>query len=443
MVSHCSIRLRRLVLACFLFGIALTAASVSGQGLSVAEPVEVGMCSQRLERLADFVEGRIAGNEFAGAVTLVARHGKIVYSRAFGMADLEEGKPMREDAIFRIASMTKPITSVAAMMLFEEGHFMLDDPVSKFLPEFANPQVLTEAPSTDTEPAEREITIRHLLTHQAGFIYEPYDDRLGKMYRDADIPMGFTHFDGSLEEGIKRLAGIPLLIHPGERFQYGLATDVLGRVVEVVSKMSLDQFFRERIFQPLGMKDTHFVIPPEKVTRLAAVHEPDERGGLRKYPDGHLERPFRLGDIESTFRFSIDYPYHGPRRYFSGGAGLCSTTADYAQFCQMLLNQGELNGHRLLSRKTIELMMTNQLGDTETFFPGARLGLGIAFVHDVSRGPWNVSKGSYMLGGAFMTVAIVDPQENLIMMLMTQSPPTGISEFFWNFPILAAQAIVD
>src|SRR5437867_8447906 len=243
------------------------------QGLPTASPESVGLSAQRLERIGAIVQRDIDENRLSGSVTLVARKGCVAWFKAQGMMDKEAGKPMKPDAIFRICSMTKPITSVAIMMLYEEGRFLLDDPVSKYIPEFKNPKVLVKPPSGQpyTIPATKEITIRNLLTHTSGLTYH-WNPELGKMYKDANIAHGLLPYDGTIRDNVQRLAAQPLLFNPGERFEYSLGVDVLGYLVEVVSGTTLDEFFRTRIFAPLGMKDTYFYVPETKLGRLAAAY---------------------------------------------------------------------------------------------------------------------------------------------------------------------------
>ncbi len=259
--------------ALILFASALAGLPVTGQALVPATPESVGLSAERLDRIAEVVQKNIDDKRIAGAVTLVARKGKIAWLKAQGMADREAGNPMSPDAIFRICSMTKPLTSVAVMMLYEEGRFLLDDSISKFIPEFKNPKVLVKNPAGGnyTIPAKNEITIRHLLTHTSGLTYH-WNPDLGEQYRDANVAHGLMRYDGTIGDSVKRLASLPLLFNPGERFEYSLGVDVLGYLVEVVSGKSLAEFFRERIFEPLGMKDTYFFLPEGKEKRLATAY---------------------------------------------------------------------------------------------------------------------------------------------------------------------------
>jgi CubicO group peptidase (beta-lactamase class C family) len=358
------------------------------------------------------------------------------------MMDREAGKPMRTDTIFRIASMTKPITSVAVMILFEEGRLLLTDPISKYIPEFKDAQVLVPAAGEGSAsapyalvPAKRPITIRHLLTHTSGLTYGFFGrPHLAELYKNARISDGLTQTEESIGEMVKRLAKLPLTNQPGEGFEYGLSTDVLGRLVEIVSGMPLDKFFEERIFKPLGMKDTYFFLPQDKVSRLAAVYSPRKEGGLEKVGD----KPVEIGPVV----FSASYPYSGPRTHFSGGAGLCSTASDYARLLQMLLNGGELDGVRLLSRKTVELMTSGQTGNLP-FISGYAFGLGFAVHTDRSLSGKITSMGEYNWGGFFATRFWVDPKEKMIGLMMTQIYPNNQLDLGDKFQVLAYQAIVD
>src|SRR5579864_1520284 len=325
------------------------------QDLPAAKPETVGLSSDRLERITTAVQRDVDDKRIAGAVTLVARHGKVAWFKAQGMSDREAAKTMPTDAIFRICSMTKPITSVAVMMLYEEGKFLLDDPVSKYLPEFRNPKVLVKPASGEpyTIPAKNEITIRDLLRHTSGITYQ-WNNDLGPMYEKANVASGLLQYDGTIANSVKNLAALPLLFNPGDRFEYSLGVDVLGRLVEVVSGKPLDEFFRTRIFEPLGMKDTYFYPPENKVGRLGTAYTYYPEKGLNRFPD----TPIR----EGSFVYSADYPTRGPKKLFSGGAGLVSTATDYARFCQMMLDDGKVGGTHLLSRKSVELMTHDQLG---------------------------------------------------------------------------------
>jgi CubicO group peptidase (beta-lactamase class C family) len=416
---------------------AVTASSVRATNVTVS-PEDVGLSSERLERIANAIQRSIDDGRIAGGVALVARHGKIAYLKAVGMADRDAKKPMRTDSLFRICSMTKPLTSVAVMMLYEEGRFTLNQPVSDFLPEFKNMKVLDPPfPQDKTSPpgalvdAKRPITIRHLLSHTAGLTYG--GDRLGKAYRDAGIGSGLHQQEGTIGDGVKKLAAQPLLFQPGDAWEYSLADDVLGYLVEVVSGMPLDKFFQERIFKPLGMKDTYFFLPDEKVPRLATAYTYYPEKGLQPILGGQVVK-------EGDFTYSADYPYRGPRTYFSGGAGLCSTAEDYYRFCQMMLNGGQLNGVRLLSRKSVELMTQNHIeGKREDMGYGLGFGAYSEPRHLTELG----SIGSYYWGGFYYTAFVIDPKEDLVAVFMAQLHPTGGLNLDAKAIKLAYQAIKD
>jgi len=427
-----SIRLPRLALA---FVLALAAiAGAAAQELPTAKPESVGLSSERLERIAAKVQQTIEEKRIAGAVTLVARHGKVVYFKSQGSLDREANKPMRNDAIFRICSMTKPITSVAVMMLYEEGKFLLEDPVSKYLPEFKNPKVFvkpTDGRDPYTIPAAREITIRDLLTHTSGLTYD-WNETLGGQYQAAHVASGLLQYDGTIEDNVKHLASVPLLFSPGSKWEYSLGIDVLGRLVEVASGIRLDQFFQKRIFEPLGMKDTYFYLPDNKVERLAVAYTYYDGKGLQRFPDTPI--------AEGTFSYSADYPYRGPKKLFAGGAGLSATTADYYRFCQMMLAGGKLGDVRLLSRKSVELMSHDQLGHISD-----DLAFGIGFGVDGMKTPLKElgSPGSYGWGGFFYTQFSIDPKEDMIVIFMAQLHPTGGLNLDSQVHALAYQSIVD
>jgi CubicO group peptidase (beta-lactamase class C family) len=387
----------------------------------LVSPQGAGFASQRLDRIGEAIQASIDAGRIAGAVSLVARHGKVAYFKAFGMADREAQKPMRPDNIFRICSMTKPITSAAVMLLYEEGRFTLNEPVSDFIPEFKNMKVLDPPfPQDKTSPpgalvdAKRPITIFHLLTHTSGLTY-PWNPRLGKAYREAGIGTGLLQQEGSTGDSIKKLASLPLLFQPGDAWEYSLSDDVLGYLVEKVSGMPLDRFLEERIFKPLGMKDSYFFLPDDKTPRLAAAYTYYPDKGLQLLPEGKVIQ-------EGNFGYSSDYPYRGPRTYFSGGGGLCSTAEDYYRFCQMMMNGGEFNGARLLSRKSVELMTMNHTqGKIDDF--GYGLGFGVTsdarFLTELG------SVGAYYWGGFFYTSFFIDPKEEMIAIFMAQLHPTG------------------
>jgi CubicO group peptidase (beta-lactamase class C family) len=423
-----------------LIGLIFFAFIACNQQSDISGPnqIDLGLSSDRLERIGTTIEKSIGEERIAGAVALVARRGNIAYLKAFGMMDREDKKPMQTDTLFRICSMTKPITSVAVMMLYEEGHFLLNEPIHHFIPEFKDMQVLNlpypedQTSSPDSlEEAKRPITIRHLLTHTSGLTYN-WDPRLGKMYNEYSMGHGLIQQEGTIGEAVKRLAKVPLMFHPGDQWMYGVSDDVLGYLVEVISGKTLAEFFEERIFKPLGMKDTHFYLTDEKAARLAAAYCYFEDKGLQRFPDEPLS-------VNSLF-YSADYPYNGPKTYFSGGGGLCSTAEDYFRFCQMLLNGGELDGSRLLSPKSVELISQDHVGE---LLDGMGYGLGFGTFSETSHLSELGSIGAYYWGGFFYTSFIIDPKEEMIAIFMGQLCPTGGLNLGNKVLNLAYQAIID
>lgn len=403
-------------------------------------PEEVGLSSERLTRIAGAIQKSVDDGRIAGGVSLVARHGKIAYLQAVGMADRDAHKPMRTDTIFRICSMSKPITSVAVMILYEEGRFMLSDPVSNYLPEFKHMKVLDPPwPQDKTSPpgalvdAKRPITIFNLLTHTSGLTYQ-WNARLGKAYREAGIGSGIKQQEGTISDGVKKLASMPLLFQPGDDWEYSLADDVLGRLVEAVSGMPFDNFLQERIFQPLGMKDSGFFPPEEKISRLATAYAYDEQKGLHPILDGQV-----MGG-DGGFQYTADYPYRGPHTYFSGGGGLTSTAEDYYRFCQMMLNGGELNGVRIISRKSVELMSHNHVVGKPD---GGNYGLGFGTVGEPSQLTELGSVGTFAWGGFYYTSFVIDPKEDMVVIFMGQMNPSGGLKLDSKAITLAYQAIKD
>ncbi|MGB2634635.1 MAG: serine hydrolase domain-containing protein [Candidatus Acidiferrum sp.] len=423
-------RLSVAMLVCFVVHVAAAAA----QDFPTAKPESVGMSGERLERIGKTVQKEIDDKHIAGVVTLVMRHGQVVWSKAQGMQDLEAGKRMRPDAIFRICSMSKPITSAAVMMLYEEGNFLLEDPVSKYLPEFKNPKVLVKPANGGqayTIPATREITIRDLLRHTSGITYQ-WNADLGPLYKEANVASGLLPYDGTIADSVERLSKQPLLFNPGERWEYGLSVDVLGRLVEVISGKPLDEFLRTRIFEPLGMKDTYFFPPDNKLDRLATAYTYYDGKGLNRFPDAPI--------VDGAFLYTADYPYRGPKKLFSGGAGLNSTAGDYARFCEMMLEGGKLGKVRILSRKSVELMTHDQLGKI-----APDEGFGLGFGIDGVKAPLAElgTPGEYNWGGFFYTGFSIDPKEELIVIFMAQLHPTGDLDLDREVHALAYQAIDD
>lgn len=418
-----------------LLCILLLAVVASAQDLPTAKPESVGLSSERLERITKIVQKDIDDKRIAGGVTLVMRHGEVAYFKAQGLQDREAGKPMRPDSIFRICSMSKAITSTAVMILYEEGYFLLEDPVSKYLPEFKNPKVLVKPAGGGapyTIPASHEITIRDLLRHTSGLTYN-WNEDLGPMYKEANVASGLLPYDGTIGDSVQRLAKLPLLFNPGERWEYSLGVDVLGLLVEVVSGMPFDEFLRTRIFDPLGMKDTYFFVPDNKLDRLATAYTYYPDKGLQRFPDTPIS--------EGSFAYSADYAYKAPRKLFSGGAGLNSTASDYARFCQMILAGGKHGNTRILSRKSVELMTHDQLGKIA---PDQAFGLGFG-IDGVKGNPMAElgTPGAYGWGGFFYTTFSIDPKEDMVVIFMGQLHPAGDLELDRQVHELAYQAIND
>ena len=401
--------------------------------LTKATPESVGMSTERLNRIDAMCKEVVKDGDLPGVVVLVARKGKIVLHEAYGKADNTSGKAMKKNTIFRIASQSKAITSTAVMMLWEEGKFRLDDPISKFIPEFKNPQVLKNFKYKDTSystaAADKEITIRHLLTHTSGLGYGVIDgdERMKMIYQKAGITDLFTTESITIEESVKKLAKLPLHHNPGEKFTYSEGLDVLGYFIEVVSGMPFDEFLRKRLFDPLGMEDTWFYLPNSKADRLVAVQKKEDDKWV-KYP--------------VTF-YDTDYPIKGAKAFFSGGAGLSSTALDYATFLQMYLNGGELNGIRILSRTTVQAIMGNQTGD---LFGGVDEYYGLAFgiVRQGGQDKGGIgSIGTFDWGGYFNTQYFADPKEQTIGILMKQTQGPVNDETGWKYRQLIGQAIDD
>ncbi|OGX82310.1 serine hydrolase domain-containing protein [Hymenobacter glacialis] len=353
-----------------------------------------------------------------GAIALVLRDGKVVYRKSFGVDDMFAQTPLRTDAIFRIASQTKAITSIGLMLLYDEGKFQLDEPISKYLPAFSNPKVLATFNEKDstytTVPARGEVTIRQLFTHTSGISYPVIGSKEARaIYAKAGIPSGIGTPAGSLAKSMDALGALPLMHQPGERFSYGLSVDVLGRLIEVLSGQPLDQYLRTRLFAPLGMEDTWFYLPADKHARLAELWTEDaNKQTVPMAPQG---------------RMFPNYPKALGGTYFSGGAGLSSTIDDYAHFLQMLLDNGRYNGRQLLKPATVALITQNQMGEVSQ--GGNKFGLGFSIVsaQNATRQPTGPSEGSYEWGGIFGTTYWVDPKTKLVALIYTQKYPNSTS----------------
>ena len=408
-----------------LFALALP---VFADELPIARPETVGLSSARLARLSEVMQRYVDEGRLGGAVTLVARAGKVAHLQAYGTLDPATGTAMPTNAIFRIASQTKALTSVAVMVLFEEGKLLLGDPVSKYIPEFksttvAVPDPSKKAPGYKIVPARRQITIRDLLTHTAGISYG--DGPAMELFKAAGL-QGWFLADRPEPVGayIKKLAGLPFDAQPGEKFIYGYNTDVLGYLVEVVSGMSLADFIEKRIAKPLDMKDTHFFLPEDKAGRLAGLYGIGKSGKAEPVSD-----PKDINYIQ------------GPRKCYAGGAGLLATAEDYARFLLMLQSGGEWGGVHILSPKSVELMTADHLGPLYTS-PGNGFGLGFWVTKEIGRTGEPGSVGAYGWGGAYHTTYWVDPAEKLVAVFMTQLLPATGSDAQAKFKALVYQSIV-
>ena len=399
-------------------------------------PADVGLASERLERVDRWMAGYVDAGKLPGMMTVIARRGHVAYWRGCGLRDVEAGLALEPDTIFRIYSMTKPIISLALMMLYEEGCFQLDDPVARFLTDFAEMTVYAggEGAGMRSLPADRPITIRQLLTHTAGLTYGFFEETAV----DAQYRARGVDFAGSgrlLAELVAELAQIPLLSQPGSEWNYSVATDVLGHLIEVLSGQPLDRFFAERILGPLGMTDTGFSVPAGHVGRFAANYVPTKGGGIE------------LVDAPRESRFAE------PAVTFSGGGGLVSTAVDYLRFCRLLRGRGELNGIRLLGRKTLDFMTQNHLpGDlaemgqpvfSETSYEGVGFGLGFAVMLDPAKAQVVGSPGEYSWGGAASTIFWIGPEEDLMVIQLTQLLPSSTYPLRRELKALVYGAIVD
>ncbi len=396
-------------------------------GLKEGTPSSVNVSDVRLSRIDNMLKQGIDSGWIAGAVGFIARDGQIVYDKAFGVNDIEKKSLMKRDDIFRIASQTKAITSVAVMTLFEQGKFLLDDPISKYIPEFVHPKVVDKFNEKDssytTIPANREITIRDLLTHTSGIDYAGIGSKnMRAIYAKADIPGGFGA-NMILGEKMRALGKLPLVHQPGERFTYGLNVDVLGYLVEVISGESLDKYFYNHIFEPLGMNDTYFYLPESKYDRLVKVITEDKDRHLANFTGDFVKYPLTKGT------------------YFSGGAGLSSTIKDYAIFLQMMLNGGEYNGRRILAKRTVELMTCNQIGELNV--GRDKFGLGFQITTEYGQARLGVTEGSFAWGGYFGTIYWADPKEHLVCLLFINQSPLSHSELQDKFRALVYQALND
>lgn len=401
---------------------------------TAATPESAGFSSERLKRLDAGMKSWVDKGWMNGASAIIIRNGKVVYYKSVGYNDLDSKALLAKDGIFRIASQTKAITSVAVMMLYEEGKFLLDDRVSKYIPSFEKATVLDKFNEKDssytTKPAAREVTIRDLLTHTSGIGYAQIGSKEANgIYAKANITAGLNVLDDKLSDAMNRLGKLPLMHNPGEKWTYGLNTDLLGRLVEIWSGMTLDEFFRNRIFVPLGMNDTYFNVPAEKAGRLVNFFLEDSLGHLKV-----------TKDVLGSDQKYMDYPLR-KKSYFSGGGGLSSTVYDYAIFLQMLLNGGTYNGQQILSRNSVRMMTMNQIGDL-SLGDSEKFGLGFAIATEKTSAKFPMQVGTYTWGGAFSTTYWVDPKEKIVALLYRQMWGSH-SEINDLFRVLVYQAISD
>ena len=392
-------------------------------------PENQGVSSDRLDRIDSYLNKAIEKNQIPGAVALIRRNNKIIYNKAFGYSDVENKIMYSTDDIFRIASMTKAVTSLAVLMLWEEGEFNLDDPIEKYIPEFKDLKVLTDFNETDStylsKPAENKISIRHLLTHTSGIGYGVIDEdaRFKAIYKKQGIVDLFTTDSINIGSNVKKLAQLPLHHEPGEAFTYGESLDVLGYFIEVISQKSLDVFFKERIFDPLEMNDTYFYLPTTHQDRLVPV-QTNKDGFWTKYQ----------GDFYDT-----NYPVKGAKTFLSGGAGLSSTTADYSNFLQMFLNKGSFKDKQILGKKTVELVYVNQ----NNHIPGSSIGLAFGLVSEKDQALGGKgSMGTITWGGYFNTFYFADPVENIIGILYKQTREIEEEKTNIEFSTLLFQSLI-
>lgn len=422
------------LLIVFLVVSALITAASAQKIAPLTTPEAAGFSSERLKRLDREMNDWAQKEWMQGGAALIIRNGKVAYYKAVGYNDLETKKLMQKEDIFRIASQTKAITSVAMMILFEEGKFLLDDAVSKYIPAFKKQQVLDKFNPADTTyttvPAKSEITIRQLFTHTSGLGYAQIGSKeANAIYAKHNLTAGIGIQNDNLLDAMNRLGKLPLMHQPGEKWTYGLNSDLLGFLVEVLSGMTLNDFFRTRIFEQLGMKDTYFQVPQEKAGRLVNLYKEDSTGHLVKAGSNMLNGPV-----------STDYPLR-KSTYYSGGAGLSSTIFDYGIFLQMLLNNGVYNGKRILSRNSVRLMTMNQVGDLSR--GDDKFGLGFQIISEKGSARTPAQEGTYSWGGAFATSYWVDPKEKIVMLFYRQLQGGTHGDVVEKFRALTYQAIND
>jgi len=405
--------------------------------LPLVSPDQVGLSAARLARISGWMKGWVDSGKLPGLLVAIMRKGELAFAETYGKADVERNKPVRPDTIYRIYSMTKPLTSTAIMMLYEEGRFQLDYPISKFIPAFANPRLYVGGArgKLDTVPAEREITFRDLLSHTSGLTYGFMESNpVDALYRSKN-GVDFQTATTSLKDVVERLATFPLIAHPGKAWNYSVSTDVLGYLVEVISGQPFEKYLVENVIKPLGMVDTDFFVPDSKHERFAANYQAGAGGKLEVIDDPTKSR------------------YLKPRTVNSGGGGLVSTASDYLRFCKFMLNKAELDGVRLLGRKTVELMTMNHLnGDmaamgmprwSESTSEGIGFGLGFSVTLDPARAHIVGSRGEYAWGGAASTAFWCDPAEDMAVVMLTQLMPSTTYPIRRELRVLSYQAIVD
>ena len=417
--AHSSVLLTPLALTLLAFG-----GPASAQGLPAATPESVGLSSAQLDHVTDALQAHIDAGHIAGVVGAVVRDGRLVYMEALGQSDIDAARPMPEDAIFRLYSMTRSMTSLAAMILWEEGAFQLDDPVSRYLPQFARQRVFTDASSPDmdrTRSRTGDITVEHLLLHTSGM-----GSRSSRIYRAEAVRLRSI----SVEQMVDNAARTPLFEDPGTNWRYGISTTILGRLVEVWSGAPLEDFLQEHVFEPLGMTDTGFWVEPEDAERLATVYRPS--------PEGEL-RPYQIEEIPFTERPVL----------IEGGVGLVSSTMDFLRFSQMFLNGGELDGNRVLEPETVAMMTVNRIPDA--LLPigfgrptlGQGWGLGFSIVMDASQYAYPVNDGDFWWDGSAGTRFWIDPTENMVTIVMAQVSPAGGRGFREEFKTGVYEAIIE
>lgn len=412
----------------------LHTAAQTGKTIAPAHAQAAGFSPERLQRIDNAMNEWAQKEWMNGGVAMIVRDGKIVYYKAAGYNNLGEKTPLQKDAIFRIASQTKAITSVAIMILFEEGKLLLSDPVSKYISSFRQQTVLDKFNAADTTyttaPSTREITIKDLLTHTSGIGYAQIGSReANAIYAKSKLTAGIGVTDETLLQAMTRLGKLPLMHQPGHKFTYGLNTDLLGCLIEVISGITLNDFFRTRIFEPLGMKDTYFMIPKEKANRLVNIYTEDSTGHLKTSGNTMLNGPT-----------VTNYPLLNST-YFSGGAGLSSTIYDYAVFLQMLLNGGTYNGKRLLAKNTVRMMTMNQIGDLS--LGDDKFGLGFQVISERGSARTPAQQGTFSWGGAFATSYWVDPKERMVLLFYRQLQRTTHGDVVEKFRAMAYGALDD